>query len=318
MPSTTSAIPNASHAAESLQISGKEYVRLIDWARANDCEVRWIKRDETLQINNHSSKLQFGIDSREAQINGVQVWLLFPLAVRNGAVYVSQLDVRTTLQPLLFPPKNRPGLSIRSICLDPGHGGKDPGYCVGAKQEKKFNLSLAQEVSNQLSRAGFKVTLTRTTDKFIELPTRPELAKRRNSDLFVSLHFNAAENSRSHVRGAQVFCLTPAGASSTNAGGEGSGAGSFAGNQYNEKNMLLAYQVQKSLTGNLAVEDRGVRRARYAVLRDASMPAVLIESGFMSHPEEGKKIFDAGYRRKLAQAIAEGLLSYKRLVERAG
>ena len=61
-----------------------------------------------------------------------------------------------------------------------------------------------------------------------------------------------------------------------------------------------------------------MRRARYAVLRDASMPAVLIESGFMSHPEEGKKIFDAGYRRKLAQAIAEGLLSYKRLVERAG
>src|SRR4029077_10148741 len=103
------------------------------------------------------------------------------------------------------------------------------------------------------------------SDKKIELPMRPELAKRRGADLFVSLHFNAFPEKS--VQGAEVYCLTPAGAPSSNARGEGAGAGLFAGNRSNDKNMFLAYQLQKSLTKNLTVEDRGVHRARFWVLR---------------------------------------------------
>jgi len=300
---------------EHVQISGKEYVRVTDWAKANGLDPHWVKKDETLQMNNHESRVLLTADSHEAQVNGVEVWLLFPVVNRNGTVYLAQLDLQTTLQPVLFPPKNRPGTKIKSICLDPGHGGKDPGNRVGSNQEKKYTLLLAQEVRDQLALKGLKATLTRNNDTFIELPTRPELARRRNADLFVSLHFNSAENARNSVRGAEVYCLTPAGASSTNARGEGGGAGWFPGNRFNEKNMALAYQVQKSLTKNLSVEDRGVRRARFAVLREAVMPAVLIEAGFMSHPVEGKKIFDSGYRRQMAKAIVDGLMAYKRLVE---
>ena len=135
------------------------------------------------------------------------------------------------------------------------------------------------------------------------------------ADLFVSLHFNAAESARGSVQGAQVFCLTPAGASSTNARGEGGGVGWCAGNRNNDRNLFLAYQVQQALTRSLAVEDLGVRRARFAVLRDAAMPAVLIEAGFMSHPVEGRKILTAAYRRQIARAIVEGVLAYKRTVE---
>ena len=310
--------PSAFSATRSVEISGKEYLQLGAWASVRDFDMRWLKRDETLQLSNHSSKLVLNVDSREAQVNGVQVWLSFPLVTRNRVSYLARTDLETTLQPLLSPPRNRPGVTVNNICLDPGHGGKDPGNCIGSSQEKKYTLLLAQELRDQLSHAGLKVSLTRAADKFIELPTRPELAKRRGADLFVSLHFNAAETSRNQVKGAQVFCLTPPGASSTNARGEGAGAGSFAGNRFNEKNILLAYEVQKSLTGSLAAEDRGLRRARFAVLRDAAMPAVLIEGGFMSHPEEGKKIFDAGYRRKMARAILDGILAYKRIVERAG
>ena len=258
------------------------------------------------------------MDSREAQVNGVQVWLLFPLVNRNGSVYVAQLDLQTLMQPILAPPKNRSGAKIRTVCLDPGHGGKDPGNHVGSKDEKIYTLLLAQEIRQQLARAGLQATLTRSTDTFIELPERPDLARRQKADLFVSLHFNSSDSGRNEVHGSEVYCLTPAGASSTNARGEGSGAGSFAGNRYNEKNMFLAYQVQKALTRNLAVEDRGVRRARFAVLRDATMPAVLIEAGFMSHPAEGRKIFTPAYRQQMARAIVDGLLAYKRTVERGG
>ena len=306
---------SAPHAELPAVVSGQVYLRLAVWAKAHGLELRWLKQDETLQLTNHSSKIVLAVDSREAQINGVAVWLLFPLVAHNGAIYLAQLDVETTLRPLLSPPRGAPGARIKTICLDPGHGGKDPGNRVGSNQEKQYTLLLAQELHTQLERAGLKVTLTRSTDAFIELPTRPELAKQRSADLFVSLHFNAAEAGRDSVQGAEVYCLTPAGASSTNARGEGAGAGWFPGNRYNDKNLFLAFQVQKALTRNLAVEDRGVRRARFAVLRDAAMPAVLIEAGFMSHPAEGRKIFSSAYRQKIARAIVEALLAYKRAVE---
>jgi N-acetylmuramoyl-L-alanine amidase len=79
--------------------------------------------------------------------------------------------------------------------------------------------------------------------------------------------------------------------------------------------MLLAYEMQKSYTKNLTVEDRGVKRARFQVLREATMPAILIEGGFMSHPAEGKKIYDPAYRKQMARAIVEGILAYKKAVK---
>jgi N-acetylmuramoyl-L-alanine amidase len=298
---------------ETFDILGKRYVRVTDWANRSGLEVRWVKRDETLELSNRQFKIHLTVNSSESEVNGVNVRLLFAIAAKNGVPFLAQLDADTTLQPILSPPKNRPGAMVKTICLDPGHGGKDPGYLVGGKEEKKYTLLLAQELRDQLAKAGFKVSLTRTGDKKIELPDRPELAKRRGADVFISLHFNAF--TQKAVQGTEVYCLTPAGAPSTNARGEGAGAGWMAGNRFNEKNMFLAYQMQKSLTKSLAVEDRGVHRARFVVLKDAEMPAVLIEGGFLSHPVEGRKIADAGYRRQMARAIAEGLLAYRRQVE---
>jgi N-acetylmuramoyl-L-alanine amidase len=111
--------------------------------------------------------------------------------------------------------------------------------------------------------------------------------------------------------------MTPAGAPSTNAQGEGAGAGSFSGNRNNDQNLLLAYHVQKSLVGNLYAEDRGVRRARFAVLRDATMPAILVEAGFMSHPAEGRKIISPEYRKQMAKAIVDGIRAYQKVVQPA-
>jgi len=306
----------APHSADQVQIAGKEYVRLLDWAQSNDLEARWLKKDEKLQITGRSTRLFLNVDSCEAQINGVTVWLLSPVAHRNGTVYIAQQDVQSTFKPILFPPgHDSRAATIKTICLDPGHGGADPGYCVGPNREAKYTLLLAQELRQQLIRAGFKVALTRSSDSAVDLPARPEAAKRRNADLFVSLHFNAVSNAPASVHGTEVYCLTPAGACSTNARGEAGDADWCAGNRLNEKNLFLAYQMQKSLTRNLESEDRGVRRARFAVLREAVMPAILIEAGFLSHPVEGRKILDPAYRRDIARAIVEGVLSYKHRVE---
>jgi N-acetylmuramoyl-L-alanine amidase len=304
----------ALQAAGEARFGGKEYVRLADWARSRDFALRWVKRDEALELSNANARIYLQIHSPEAQINGVEVRLLFALVQKGETVWISSADTRATFDPVLCPPKVRRG-SLKSVCLDPGHGGKDPGFQVGSNQEKKLALQLAQELQSQLKRAGWKVSLTRARDSFVELPARPDIARRRRSDLFVSLHFNSTGASASSVKGAEVYCLTPAGAPSTNAGGEGASAGSFAGNRNNDQNMYLAYQVQKQLARKLGAEDRGVHRARFWVLRDASMPAILIEAGFLSHPVEGRKIITAEYRKQVASAIVQGLGAYKQAVE---
>ncbi len=306
---------SSARAAETLRLNGHEYLRLTEWARANHLEVAWLKRDETLQLSSGSIKLLLTIDSRDAQFNGVEVLLSFPVVQRDSKVFLARIDAQSALQPLLVPPKNSRGTLLKRICLDPGHGGKDPGNQAGSNQEKKYALLLAEELRKQLSHSGFKVFLTRSSDKFVELPDRPDLANRKGADLFVSLHFNSSDASQNSVKGVEVYCLTPPGAQSTNAQGEGGSTAACTGNRNNDRNTFLAYELQKGLTRGLAVEDRGVRRARFAVLRDATMPAVLIEAGFMSHPAESRKIFDAAYRRQIAHAIVEGILDYKRQVE---
>ncbi len=301
---------------ERFLLFGNEYVRLEDWARANNFQAKWLVPKQQLKISNSYATLLVWADSRKVSLNGVSVWLSAPVAVRNGSAFIPPVDLATVLHPLLFPAKTSPGKKITTICLDPGHGGKDPGNHEGKQQEKKYTLLLATELGALLTKAGFKVCYTRSTDEFIELPTRPEKARQCSADLFVSLHFNSADGpGGSTVKGAEVYCLTPAHTTSTNARGEGGGTGSYGGNRLDSKNMLLGFQIQKALVKNLAVEDRGVRRARFAVLRSAEMPTVLIEGGFMSNPAEAKKIYDPVYRRKMAQAIVSGLMAYKQTVE---
>ncbi len=308
----------AARRGERSRPASRQYVRLGDWARANEFAIRWLERDRTLQLSNRWMRLVFNVDprqdSRKAWINGVEVWLAFPLIAQNGTVHIAQLDLEKTLAPVMSPPANPPGIRVRTICLDAGHGGNDPGFRVGSSEEKRHTLLLAQEVRDQLKRAGFSVTLTRTTDVKVPLELRPELARRRAADLFVSLHFNASEEARNQVRGVEVYCCTPAGATSFNAGGEGDTRWVPA-NRNDDKNMLLAYELQKSIVKNLQANDRGVKRARFKVLREAAMPAVLIEAGFLSHPVEGKKIADPAYRRQMAQAIVGGIVAYRQKVK---
>ena len=294
-----------------------DYVPLGEWARSHVYSVHWLERDKTVELQGRTSRLIFNVesrsDARRAQINGVQVMLAFPLLYQNGRAYISQIDLSETLGPILSPPTNPRGINIKTICLDAGHGGSDPGYQVGSHDEKKYNLLFAQEVRAQLLAAGFHVVMTRTTDVKVQLEDRTAIARKAGADLFVCLHFNAIPNDKD-VHGTEVYCLTPAGAYSFNSGGEGDTRW-VVGNRNDEKNMLFAYQMQKSYEKNSGFEDRGVRRARFQVLREATMPAILIEGGYMSNPSDGRKIFDARYRKQMAKAVVDGIQAYKRITK---
>ena len=132
-------------------------------------------------------------------VNGVNVALSFPIASDHGELLIAQMDLDTAVRPLLAPSRYLKPDTIRTICLDPGHGGKDAGNHTFWHSEKTYTLALALELRDQLQRAGFNVILTRTKDTYVDLPVRPALANQRRADLFVSLHFNATETGKDQV-----------------------------------------------------------------------------------------------------------------------
>jgi N-acetylmuramoyl-L-alanine amidase len=296
-----------------IKLSGSDYVRLKEWSDSIGFKASWLKKDEELQVTNKSWRFRFTVNSIKSQINGLDVRLSLPVLARNGVVFISVVDIETTIYPLVYEPKASAKNKINVICLDPGHGGKDTGKIDRRHYEKTYTLLLAQEVGRLLKQSNFKVIYTRTRDEFVDLAQRPAVANRYGADLFISLHYNAAD-SRS-VEGVETYCMTPAGVDSSNSGGGKSSTGSYTGNAHDEENMLLAYCLQRSVLKGFPAEDRGVKRARFQVLVTAKMPAALIEAGFMTNAEDAKKIYDPNYRKKMAQAIVDGILTYKRAVE---
>jgi N-acetylmuramoyl-L-alanine amidase len=199
---------------------------------------------------------------------------------------------------------------VQTICLDPGHGGRDGGKAQGHNYEKKYTLLLARETADLLQEQGFKVVMTRSNDEAVELLERPQMASRRGADLFVSLHYNASETRSVH--GVEVFCMAPPGMNSSDEGGGKSNHPVETGNAQDDRNVLLAYQLQKSITHSLPLEDLGLKRSHFEVLRLARMPAILIEGGFLSNSEDAKNIYDSAFRKRMARAIVDGIVAYKR------
>jgi N-acetylmuramoyl-L-alanine amidase len=302
--------------AHAASINGQNYVPLADWARGNGFYGFTRNRGLEIVLTNRTMRLVFDVDSAQAQINGVNVRLSFPVASANGVLLIAQLDLDKTVRPLLFPSRYVELKKITTICLDPGHGGKDTGNRVSGffwHNEKTYTLLLAFELRDQLKKLGYNVILTRSSDTYVELPARPAIGNRAGADLFVSLHFNATQTDKEQVAGPETYCITPVGAASSNAQGEGGDYGATTANRFENKSLLLACQMEKSLVQNLNANDRGVRRARFAVLRDAAMPAILIEGGYMTNPTEGKRIYDSAYRKRMAAAMVKGILNYQKL-----
>jgi N-acetylmuramoyl-L-alanine amidase len=297
---------------ERIVVSGAEYVRVSEWAEKDDLKMVWRKKDEPILVTNQSASLRLTPNALKAQINGVNVSLSLPVLNRNGVPWISLADAQKILQPILFPQKTPERL--HTICLDPGHGGIAPGTRDGDHLEKQYTLLLALAVEKLLQAEGFKVVLTRTNDVFVDLPPRPALAAKAGADLFVSLHYNSGIPS---LRGVEVHCMAPAGMKSSN-GGSGIGSEVFnPGNVFDDRNILLAYEVLKSITTSLPLVDIGVKHSHLAVLKDARMPAILIEGGFMSDPQDAKNIYDADFRQRMARSIVDGILAYKKAVQEA-
>ena len=172
------------------------------------------------------------------------------------------------------------------IVLDAGHGGKDPGANNDDAIEKEITLSIAKMTQEILEDAGYKVKMIREDDCFVELTERPEIANRKNAKIYVSIHCNSSED------------------------GEGNGIETFYIDQKGESDHELAEKIHKEIIKHTEADDRGVKTADYTVLVRTVMPAVLIETGFLTNSTECELLTDEDYQRKLSEGIAEGIILY--------
>ncbi len=295
------------------RINGIPHLYLDSWAQLHGMEMILNSKKTNVKLKARWGNSELNVDSRSVTVNGINLWLSYGISIHRNRIVIAQRDLRNVLEALLFPRKPNPPRPIRMIAIDPGHGGKDPGFTLGSRSEKTYNLLLAMEVRDLLTADGFKVVFTRYDDRFIELVDRPLLARKAGADLFISLHHNCAVNN-TEAKGVETYCATPMGTASTNGGGPREKP--EPSNKFDDQNIILAYEIHKSLVRSLDMNDRGVRRAGFEVLRKASMPGVLVEAGFMSNLEDAKKVFDLSTRKKLARAIVDGIQSYKRNMER--
>lgn len=245
-------------------------------------------------------------------INGIHFWLCLPIVWQNNQAYISRLDVAKTLEPTLRPQLLTGLAPFDTVVIDPGHGGVDNGAKSNLGSEKVYTLAVAQELKDILTQKGFKVIMTRDMDKNVSLQERAVIANQvQNPAIFVSLHFNVLPGHPS-AEGIEVYAVTPQGVPSSGAKSvPAKGLIVNPGNSFEDESYALASSVQSSVTGHFPNKpDRGVRRARFVVLKLANMPGILVEGGYLSNPVDKYQIADPEWRRQLAESIADGIDSY--------
>lgn len=311
-------LTGVSHAAPSqlkaVRFGGVLYVAVRDIAACYELGVNQSTQTDRVSYRSALAQLTADHDSREILLNGVTHWISVPVLETHGQLWIASLDVLKVIDPVLRQGRSPSNTPVRTVMLDPGHGGSDRGARGVTGREKELALDLVKRVRRLLEVAGLKVIQTRTTDENVSLDDRVTRTNHTHADLFVSLHFNSGGN----AQGIETYCVPPAGAVSTaNPFRQlfGGGEDKCASNKFDEKNVWLAHCVQRSMLHVTGANDRGVRRARFVVIRDTSCPSILVESGFLSNPVEEQRLLTADYRDKLAKGIAEGILEYKRTLE---
>ncbi|MEH2181170.1 N-acetylmuramoyl-L-alanine amidase [Nostoc sp.] len=188
-------------------------------------------------------------------------------------------------QPIIQPQRRVTNGRV-VVIIDPGHGGKDSGALgIGGAREKDVILPIGKRLGEILQQHGVQVILTRDSDYFVTLPGRVQLAERANADVFVSIHANSAGASRPDVNGLEVY--------------------------YYDNGLNLARIVRSSILQSIStIKDRGVRRARFYVLRKSSMPSILVETGYMTGRQDMARLRTSAYQNQMAEAIARGVLQY--------
>ena len=325
-----------------------QYVPLIKLCETYGIEWKWDNFIRTVIIAKNG-KIVLRPGSDRILVNGEERRLSSPVVFTNGAVFVPVTFVKNDLGLIVearpsvekgfekMPEIRAPGkYSIKAIVIDAGHGGKDPG-AIGRRlgtREKYLTLSIAKKLKRILEDNGIRVIMTRDSDEFISLPERVRIANSSGADLFISVHINASR-SRS-MNGFECYYLSEA----TNDNARALEAFENATLKTDEGTIVehsssldktlwdmkltenrresaqLAGDICSTVDNSLVTRNRGVKTARFYVIKFTRIPSVLAEVGYLSNKFEELKLKDDGYTDRMADIIAKGILTYKNKYER--
>jgi len=175
--------------------------------------------------------------------------------------------------------------AFRTVVIDPGHGGHDKGGQWGMVYEKHLALDTATRLENELKKRGFRTVMTRRSDYFISLPERVRIASRYSDAIFVSIHYNYTW--KQQVSGLETF-------------------------YHSGQSQALASYVHSGMMGKVRGVNRGVKFARFYVIRNTTCPSILVECGFVSNAGERARMKSAWFRQSLAEGIADGVVRFRR------
>jgi N-acetylmuramoyl-L-alanine amidase len=330
------------------RIDNISYVCLPAVLDAYNLEYKWDSLGQRLLLYRSDKEVVLGLGSDIALVENRSEKLSGPVRMHRSVIVIPKdfaslslaktfiKKYRLTKPERKKTPTALSGYAIRKVVIDPGHGGKDPG-AIGklGLVEKDIALDMAKRIRSYLERGGINVILTRSDDRFISLWKRSDIANKEDADFFISVHANAARSS--YAKGFEVFYLSEAVddnaravAAAENASlkyekssfGNSRPSGALAATlwdiEYTEnraESIELAEYIGQATCQSLGLEDRGVKGARFYVLKGAKMPSVLVEIGFISNRQDAKKIKNSEYRERLAESIARGIMKYKKEYE---
>lgn len=289
---------------------GRDYVTFTDMAAFYGLTgVQRAANTGTLSLG--TRLLRGSVGSVEFFINNLKFNLSYPVIDRGGQMCVSRMDLVKVIEPVLRPSKIKGGENIDTVVLDAGHGGHDLGATSAFGSEKNYTLDVANRARLMLLAAGIKVVMTRSTDTFVPLEDRVQMANQYANALFISVHFNSGGAGT----GLETYTLAPRGVPSMMADGPRiSDLQECAGNARDAENMALATATHAAMIVRSRMYDRGIKRARFVVIRDVTIPGVLVEGGFLSNGYDARMINTPEYREQLAGSIFQAVMNYRRAV----
>ncbi|MED1672588.1 N-acetylmuramoyl-L-alanine amidase, partial [Pallidibacillus thermolactis] len=246
------------------------------------------------------AKLGFIVSSNPNNDYGPQTERVVREFQKHYGLRVNGIADEVTLEKIATELKNK----VRTVFIDPGHGGSDPGAVAGGYKEKDINLSVAKKVQSILKQRGYDVIMSRSDDTTVGLYDRPQMANNlSNVDIFVSIHSNANGNSSVNGIESYYYKYKPEYPPTINE------------NMHNnpqriERSVTLTQLIHNKMLSYTNANNRGTNGASFVVVRETRIPATLLELGYITNASERSKLVTASYQEKLAKAIADGIEEY--------
>ncbi len=300
-----------------------DYLRLEDlrsfYKFTSDTQDR---RRGTQSVSNGNITLTFGPEERALSIQGYRCQLSHPVR-RNarGELLISKTDVVKLIDPVLRPTYIANRRVVKTIVIDPGHGGHDVGQQTPQVREADCMLSLARHLATQLQQRGYETILTREDNQYLSDQQRVDRTNGIPNAIFLSLHLNSG---RSDFHGIETYTaapyspgtVTPPAATPTPADSATvtDTPDATPGNAQDAANAALAFALQTSLIASTGAQDGGCRRARYSLLSSVRCPAAIVELGYATHEQEAAALNTEEYRSTLATALANGIDTFAKAI----